>query len=187
MSNFFKLVAVVGVVALAGCGGKPAADAAPAGASPQQIAVDAEIAKQRNEIAEERASLEKERQAFRAEQQAANETSLARVEQIRKATAEYAAAELRHKEHMMAIEKEAAESQAAQRYREDVLRLSSMNSIDKIRVRTAVGKFRAGKASQEEAEILLQFNEFRDTVINEIANGDMHRGILTKPPSFRVK
>ena len=180
MRHFFKLVIVVMAWVIAGCGGTPVA-VAPQGPSAAQQAAAADLEKQKAEIAEQRESLQKEQDAFRMERQQAEALAAAKLKEILAASASFQAATKEQEEKRNSEEAAFAEAEAKRKYTEDLVRLGSMNAVEKLQVASAIKAFKGNAATRDQMDLLLQFHEFRDAVVGELARRGAGVGALTAP------
>jgi hypothetical protein len=184
MSTLRKSLAILTLVAVAGCGvDKPTVKST--GPTPEQMAATAELEKERLAIAEERKSLTKERESFRAEQLANSQKLADREAAIMAATKAYDAATDRRAEMVKAQEEALAKAEAIRKYKEDAVLLSSLKTLDRERLRRATSELRAGRLDQDQAHLLLQFHEYRDAVIKVFDK--VNAGILTRPAGLDEK
>lgn len=172
---------VVMSLVIVGCGGR----VAPQGPTETQKAAAADLELQKAEIAEQRATLAKEREEFRAEQQQAQAIAVTKLKELQTATAEFQAAVQRQEDKRRDEEAALAEVETKRRYTEDLVRLGSMNAVEKLQVASAAKAFRSNAASREQMDLLLQFHEFRDAVVKELASRGAGVGVLTPPSDIK--
>lgn len=178
------LIVVMGLVV--GCGGsKPAA--VPDGPTPAQAAAIAEVAKEKQAVVDERAVLAKEREAFKTEQATLDARATARATAIKAEADRYEMLlkqeEARRKEEEAAF----AIAEAQRKYKEDVVRMGSLDQLERMRVGQAAQFFRRGMATIQQKYLLTQFHEYRDAVIEDLAKSGESFGGFTKPPDPKAK
>lgn len=185
LAGFLVVAAMVACLVIgATCFRAPVPAPPPDGPSPAQVAAAADLAKQTQLLADERSVLAKEREAFRAEQQQADQRATERAAAIQAATAEYEAAVKRQEQRRDAEDAAQIAAEEARRHRQDLAMLGAMDPLERMRVQSAAMAFKSGRATTDQLDRLLPFNEYRDDVIAEFARrGAGANSGLLRPPS----